>query len=313
MNLTAALTVNKVLVLAGPTASGKTELALCLARSWGGEIVSADSRQIYRGMDIGTAKPSTEEQAGVRHHFIDICEPDQDYSAGTYGREARACIARLQAAGRPPIVAGGSGFYIRALLDGLPAPHASDPQVKAWWRQQIVELGAEAIHARLAQVDPASAARLHPNDTQRIVRALEVYQLSGQPLSAYKPGSEKPADFTPVIIGLAWPREMLYERIDRRVDVMIGQGLIEEVERLRDKGYGLHLNALRTVGYQEVFAHLQGELSREEMIALIKQHSRQYAKRQMTWFRRDARVQWMNVEEMGKEEMAKRITSMILE
>ncbi len=290
-------------MLAGPTAVGKTEIALSLAQAWRGEIVSADSRQIYRGMDIGTAKPGRAELALVPHHFIDICEPDQDYSAGTYGREARACVARLQSLGTTPLVVGGSGFYIRALVDGLPAPHASDPRVKAFWRQQIAERGTEAVHARLAQVDPESAARLHPNDTQRIVRALEVHELSGQPLSAFKSGTEKPADFKAILIGLTRPRETLYERIDRRVDVMIEQGLVQEVERLRGMGYGLQHNALRTVGYQEVFSYFNGEIDEAEMIALIKQHSRQYAKRQLTWFRRDPRVHWIDVEGKGLEEI----------
>jgi len=297
-------------LLVGPTAVGKSAVALALAEKLGGEIVSADSRQIYRHMDIGTAKPSAAELGRIRHHFIDICDPDEEYSAGTYGRAARQCIDELLARGIQPVVAGGSGFYIRALVDGLFAPQASDPAVKQKWRLRIAAEGAAAIHAELARVDPVSAARLHPNDTQRIIRALEVQEITGQPISAFQSGAEEPAAFRPIFFGLTRPRESLYERIDLRVEHMFRDGLLDEIRRLTAMGYGLHNNALLTVGYQEILECpelLEPGADLAAVTALIQQHSRQYAKRQMTWFRRDERVVWIDIEGMSEEESCRLI------
>lgn len=287
---------NSVLLLVGPTAVGKTEVALRLAEINGAEIVSVDSRQVYRFLNIGTAKPSPEELQRIPHHFIDIREPDQYYSAGEYGREARRCIAELQERGTIPIVVGGSGFYVRALVDGLFAPKISDPEVKEKWRQCIRDRGNNAVFAYLQQVDPQSAATLHPNDTQRIVRALEVQELSGKPISSFRQGDEQAAAFQPLFVGLRLERRLLCERIERRVDQMFATGLVDEVRELRSKGWGIELNALHTVGYQEVFEHLEGKISHEEMVQKIKINSRRYAKRQMTWFRRDDRINWLDVD-----------------
>ncbi len=319
MNWTADLTANdpirvntgdappvpRVPILVGPTAVGKSSLALALAEALGGEIVSADSRQIYRYMDIGTAKPTPVEQQRVRHHFIDLCDPDAEYSAGSYGRDARRCIEGLFARGVQPVVAGGSGFYLRALVDGLFAPQAADPAIKQKWRVRIAAEGAAAVHAELARVDPESAARLHPNDTQRIARALEVWEITGQPISAFHSGAEEPAGFRPLFFGLTRPREALYERIDHRVEQMFRDGLLEEIRRLTAMGYGLHNNALLTVGYQEILECpelLAPGADLAAAVMLIQQHSRQYAKRQMTWFRRDARIDWIDLE--GRSEQA---------
>ena len=300
----------RVPILVGPTAAGKTAAALALAQTLNGEIVSADSRQIYRHMDIGTAKPSPAELQRVRHHFIDICDPDENYSAGSYGRSARRCIGELFQKGIQPVVAGGSGFYLRALVDGLFAPQASDPEIKQRWRLRIAAEGAGAVHAELARVDPESAARLHPNDTQRIVRALEVWEITGQPISAFQNGDEEPASFDPVFIGLIRPRELLYQRIDRRVEYMFREGLLEEIRRLIAMDYGLQHNALRTVGYQEILECpelLAPGADLSAAIMLIQQHSRQYAKRQLTWFRRDERIQWIDVEGRAEEEIVQEI------
>jgi tRNA dimethylallyltransferase len=291
-------------ILVGPTAVGKTAVALALAEQFAGEIVSADSRQIYRHMDIGTAKPTAAERQRVRHHFIDICNPDETYSAGAYGRAARECIDALFAAGIQPVVAGGSGFYLRALVDGLFAPQAADPDIKQKWRVRIAAEGAAAVHAELQRVDPASAARLHPNDTQRVIRALEVWEITGQPISDFQSGSEEPADFRPLFIGLIRPREELYRRIDQRVEQMIGDGLVEEIRRLAAMGYNLQHNALRTVGYQEILECpelLEPGADLAAVITLIQQHSRQYAKRQLTWFNRDERIVWIDVEGRPEE------------
>jgi tRNA dimethylallyltransferase len=286
---------NKVLLLVGPTASGKTELSIRIAHALGGEIVSADSRQVYRYMDIGTAKPTREERAGIPHHFIDIRTPEQYYSAGEYGREARQCIAQLTADSIVPIVVGGSGFYVEALVDGLFAPQVSDPGVKEQWRERIRQEGVEHVYAVLERIDPVTARRLHPNDEQRIVRALEVFDISGVPISAFRETRRIAADFVPVFVGLLRDRKSLNERIEMRVDAMIRHGLVEEVESLKNMGYSPRVNALRTVGYQEVFEYLDGTVTFAEMVASIKAHTRQYAKRQMTWFRRDLRIFWIKV------------------
>ncbi len=298
----------KVLIIVGPTAVGKTALSLSVAEALGGEIVSADSRQVYKYMDIGTAKPSREEMSRVKHHFIDIRQPDQYYSAGEYGREARVRIAALHDKGIMPVVVGGSGFYIQALVDGLFAPKISDPDIKQRWRDKVREMGQDAVFRYLKQVDPASAERLHPNDTQRVVRALEVYELSGQPISDFKKGGETPADFVPVFIGLNRDREELYKRIEKRVDVMLKSGLVDEVKGLRDRGWGPELNALKTVGYQEVYDYFNGNLTVSEMGERIKINSRRYAKRQLTWFRRDRRVLWIELDQLSPEQAKNKIT-----
>ncbi len=290
------LNAHKALLLVGPTAVGKTALSLSVAEALNGDIVSADSRQVYKYMDIGTAKPTREERGRVPHHFIDIRTPDQYYSAGEYGREARACIQNLFEREISPLVVGGSGFYIRALVDGLFAPKISDPEVKEKWRQQIRDKGAEQVFEELRRVDPKTTERLHPNDTQRVVRALEVYELSGRPISTFRPGQEEPANFQPVFIGLYRDRQHLYKRIEKRVDHMIDQGLLDEVRELQDRGYSPDLNALRTVGYQEAFAYLAGTISFQNMIDDIKKNSRRYAKRQLGWFRKDERIYWIDLD-----------------
>ena len=287
---------NNVALIVGPTAVGKTEIALRLAERLGAEIVSADSRQIYCHLNIGTAKPSPDELLRIPHHFIDVCDPDHYYSAGEYARAARRSIADLLHRGVTPLVVGGSGFYLRALVDGLFAPELSDPEIKAKWREAVRRRGVEAVHAELRRVDPKTAARLHPNDSQRIVRAMEVFELSGRPLSSFQRGREEPADFTPLFFGLRRERPALAERIDRRVEWMIEAGLADEVRDLAGRGWGPELNALRSVGYQEVFEFLAGRCSWEETIRLIKLNTRRYAKRQMTWFRRDARIHWIDLD-----------------
>jgi len=306
--LTIDLNEHKALIIVGPTAVGKTELSLCLAERLNGEIVSADSRQVYKYLDIGTAKPTPEEQARIPHHFIDIKRPDQYYSAGEYGSEARHCIDDIFRRGKIPLIVGGSGFYIQALVDGLFAPKISDPQVKEKWRTEISEKGIDAVFEKLRAVDPQTAAVLHPNDVQRVVRALEVWELSGRPISSFRKGKEKSADFQTLFIGLNREREELYQRIEKRVDAMLAAGLVEEVKSLEQMGFGPRLNALRTVGYQEVFEHLRGELSFEEMVGKIKMNTRRYAKRQLTWFRKDDRIRWFTLDDVHADALAAEIT-----
>lgn len=287
--------ITNALVLTGPTAVGKTAVALALAEKFPVEIVSADSRQVYRCMDIGTAKPSPEERARAPHHFIDICNPDEIYSAGQFGREARTCVLEILRREKVPVIVGGSGLYLRALLQGFSGQLPSNRQLREKLQRRVQLEGSAALHAELMQVDPLSAQQLHPNDAHRIVRALEVFYTKN--LSMRKlwqtPGASAPFPYTIFILNLE--RKALYQRIDRRVEQMIAAGLVEECRRLLELGYSPHGNALQTVGYQEVFQFLRGEISQEEMVALVQRHSRQYAKRQLTWFRRIAEGRWLNL------------------
>nr|HID59762.1 tRNA (adenosine(37)-N6)-dimethylallyltransferase MiaA [Desulfobacterales bacterium] len=290
----------RLVVIVGPTAVGKTELAFRLAKRIGAEIVSADSRQIYRYMDIGTAKPTPEQRKAVKHHFIDIVNPDERYTAGDYGQQARSVIRDLFCQNQFPVVVGGSGFYIRALLDGLFHGPRSDPKVKEGLIEKVKRLGSNRLHQELMRIDSEAAGRIHPNDIQRIVRALEVYQLTGKPISRLQRESPQGMfEFEPIIIGLTMERTCLYQRIDKRVDDMISKGLIEEVKKLEEMGYGRDLNSLNTVGYKEIFPLLDGEARLEETVDRIKKNSRRYAKRQLTWFRRDPRIKWTQVRDQN--------------
>jgi tRNA dimethylallyltransferase len=282
-------------VLTGPTGVGKTAVGLALAKKFPAEIVSADSRQVYRYMDIGTAKPSRDEIARVPHHFIDICNPDEVYSAGQFGRDARACVLDILRSGKLPLIVGGSGLYLRALLQGFSRLLPSNRKLQEELKRRAQQEGSAVLHAELARVDPYSAEHLHPNDAHRIVRALEVfYSRNISQRQLWKTPGE-PAPFTYQIIILNLERKVLYERIDRRVEQMITAGLVEECRLLLDRRYSPEQTALRTVGYQEVFQFLRGEISQEEMVALIQRHSRQYAKRQMTWFRKITDATWLNL------------------
>lgn len=286
-----------VLVLVGPTASGKTDLSIVLAERLGGEIVSADSRQIYKRLDIGTAKPSREQRQKIPHHFIDVLALDQDYSAGQYAKEARDTIEHIFRRGSTPIVVGGSGLYVKALLDGLFDGPAKDPETRAILQARLEQEGAESLYRQLQEVDPLAARTMDPTKPRRIMRALEVYFLTGKPISQFHREQERSAPFDFVEIGLLWDRKHLYRRIEERVDRMMAMGFLEEVEGLRRDGYDTHINALNTVGYKELFAYLNGRLSLDEAVRLIKQNTRRFAKRQMTWFRADRRIHWISLDE----------------
>lgn len=281
--------------LIGPTAVGKSAAALVLAQQQGWEIISADSRQIYRHLNIGTAKPSPAELATVPHHFINIRNPDEIYSAGEFARDARAKISEIVTRGKTPVVVGGSGLYIRALSQGFFEPAISDRRLQRELKQRARREGGQALHAELARVDAVTAARLHPNDLHRIVRALEVYYSSGKPLSEFWQNEPAVAPLHFHFIGITMPRLQLYERIEYRVDAMLRQGLIDECRKLLDMGYTPELNALQTVGYKEVFAFLAGKINQQQMVEAIKRHTRNYAKRQMTWFRKNPNPQWIEI------------------
>jgi tRNA dimethylallyltransferase len=289
-----------VVILVGPTAVGKTDLSVDLAGKLDCEIISADSRQIYTHMDIGTAKPDAMQLAAVPHHFISVKNPNENYSAGQYAEEARPVIAEKIAAGKPPVVVGGSGFYIRALVDGFFEPRIADLDIRERLKQKVRKHGLPVLYDRLAEVDPVTAHRLPASDKQRILRALEVYEITGRPFSVFHKMQNNRAEFDTLFIGLTMNRNKLYKRIDDRVDKMLRAGLLQEVRDLLEKGYNPELNALKTVGYQEAIAHLKGGLSQQEMIGLIKQKSRNYAKRQFTWFRKDPRIHWIDLDEIPR-------------
>jgi tRNA dimethylallyltransferase len=292
--------MNIVPFLVGPTGIGKTSVSLIIAEKLPTEIVSADSRQIYRFMDIGTAKPTSEILNKIRHHFIDYLSPEVYYSAGIYGREARIKIDQIFEFNKIPLVVGGSGFYIQALIDGLSEIEVSDQGIREELRERLEKEGVETLFKELEKVDPQLTTKIKLKDKQRIFRGLEVYYATGSPLSQLQLNKPIPADFKPLLIGLEAERDWLYKKINERVDKMIKLGLIDEVQKLKDKGFSLKTNALNTVGYKEVFQYLNGHLEMDEMVEIIKMNSRRYAKRQITWFRRDNRIKWLSIDKFDK-------------
>ena len=285
--------VMKILVVCGPTASGKSELAVRLAEAVDAEIINADSMQIYSGMDIGTAKPSARQQADIRHHLLDIVPPDSDFSAADFAAAADAAIGEIQGRGKRVVVVGGTGLYIRALIKGLVDSPGSGGEYRDALHAEAEQLGNEAMLEKLRLVDPELAAGLHPNNLVRIIRALEVFRMTGTPLSRFqREHGFASRRYDALQIGITVERGVLYQRIDERVERMLDEGLLQEVERLRSDGFGRDLKALRSIGYKETAALLDGELSRDEAVRLIKRNTLHYAKRQLTWFRGDPDILW---------------------
>ncbi len=285
----------RIVVIAGPTASGKTELSLALAERLNGEIVSADSMQIYRGMDIGTAKPTIGGRRGIPHHMLDVAEPGDDWSVSRYEQQASNCVDDILRRGRLPILCGGTGLYINAVISGAGfQASGADSGVRAALEKQWDAQGADAMCARLRAVDPESAARLHPNDRRRIIRALEVYELTGETISEHNRRTrERPPRYDAVMLGLKTdPRDVLYQRIDRRVGKMVEQGLIEEVRSLWQRGV-LKGTAAQAIGYKELIDYFESRKTLDEALRAIQQKSRNYAKRQLTWFQADDRIHWI--------------------
>ena len=302
------MTNHSVLAIVGPTASGKTELSILLAEKLKGEIISADSRQIYRCLDIGTAKPAPDELKRTTHHFINILNPDQFYNAGEYGIQARTKIEELLKQNNQPILVGGSGLYVRAVIDGFFEGPGKNTEVREQLENEAHTLGAKIMFEQLKTIDPISAAKMDATKVRRVIRALEVYYTTGKPISDLHSIQESKIPFETVQFGLEWERKDLYHRIERRVDEMIENGLIEEVRGLIAQGYSRGANALNTVGYKEIFDFLDGKTTKEEMIRLIKQNTRHFAKRQLTWFRADKRIRWIPVhDETDWNEIAKHI------
>jgi tRNA dimethylallyltransferase len=290
----------KVVVLCGPTAVGKTSAAIALAQEFKAQIVNADSMQVYRYMDIGTAKPTRGEQEQVIHHLIDIADPDEPFDAAKYARQARRTIEILCEKNITALIVGGTGLYIKALVHGLFEAAPIDVILRSRLKEEIKAYGTGALYARLRSMDPQTAARIHPNDVYRILRAVEVYEATGRPLSEYQREhrfSDQP--YRVLKIGLHMDRKQLYLRIDSRVEEMIQAGLCDEVKKLTERGYGRDLKPMQSIGYRHMTDFLEGRLTWEEAIRTLKQDTRRYAKRQMTWFNKDTEIIWKNPDSTG--------------
>jgi tRNA dimethylallyltransferase len=293
----AVLPAIRPVAVVGPTATGKTALAVELALKLGGEVVNADALQLYRGMDIGTAKATEQERRGVPHHLLDVLDVTETASVAAYQRDARAEVERLLAVGRVPVLTGGSGLYVQAVLDDLRFP-GTDPAVRARLDAEAAELGTPALYTRLGERDPAAAAAILPTNTRRIVRALEVIEITGEPFSANlpKPG---PARYGTVVIGVDRAAEELDERVNERVRLMFEAGLVDEVRALLERGLRDGKTASRALGYQQVIAELDGEGDFEAAAAATAQATRRFVRKQRSWFRRDRRVHWFDGAEAG--------------
>lgn len=286
-----------LIAIVGPTASGKSELAVALAHALGGEVVGADSRQVYRGMAIGTAQPGTELLSAVPHHLISFLAPDSPFGLAQYLDLAHEAIAAIRARGRVPIVVGGTGQYIAALLEGWHVPRVPpDPALRATFAAEAERLGAATLHARLAALDPAAAAAIHPRNVRRVVRALEVIEHTGRPFSAQQ---QRHGAAAGIVVGLDLPRETLYERIDRRVEAMYNAGLLDEVRWLAEAGYRRDLPSMASIGYPEAWAALTGEIAMDEAIRHTQLATHRLARQQFTWFRRMASgVTWLRADRL---------------
>ncbi len=284
----------KIIVICGPTASGKTTIGIAVARTFSGEIVGADSMQIYRYMDIGTAKPTANERSEVAHHMIDIVDPDDSFDAKQYATLAREKIADLYRRKVVPFIVGGTGFYIKALVHGLFQVLPADLDIRRRLTREAEIHGTTALYQRLLKNDPLGAEKIHPNDRYRIVRSLEVYELTGKKISGlHREHGFKDALFKVLKVGLDMERETLYRRIDQRVDAMIEAGLVDEVKGLIVKGYNAKLKSMQAIGYRHIADYLRGHCSWNETLRTLKRDTRRYAKRQLTWFKADSEIVWM--------------------
>jgi len=286
-----------VIVIVGPTCSGKTKVGISLAKNLNSEIVSADSRQIYKYLSIGTAKPSISELTFIKHHFIDYLEPDDGYNVSRYEADALEIIENLFDKNKIPIVVGGSGLYIKALIDGIFNSVDVDEEYREELNEKRVKFGNEFLYGELKRIDPLSAEKMLPQNWKRVMRALEVYRITGESITRFHENYKRENKYNFVQFGMSWDRQILYKNIERRVDQMINDGLIEEVRQVLNKGFTKELNSLNTVGYKEMFDYLEGKTSLDEAIDLIKRHTRQYARRQLTWFRKNNQMKWFEPHE----------------
>ena len=293
---------SKIVIIGGPTASGKTGLAIGVAERFSGEIISADSMQIYKRLDIGTAKPTAQEQAAARHHLIDICEPWENYSVAQYVKDANAAIEKVIASKKLPVICGGTGLYIEALIH--PTDYSEEADVDAELRNRLSALDCHTLWQRLSEVDPDAAAAIHENNKKRVVRALEIYMTTGKTKTQTdkeQKSRESAYDILLLLTGFG-DRRLLYDRIDRRVDLIMERGLADEVRGLRKMGIRRDSTSMQGIGYREFFPYLRGERSLDETVEQIKKDTRHFAKRQLTWFRREKDVIWMNKEDYPEED-----------
>ena len=290
-----------LIVLTGPTAVGKTALSIRLAKAMDGEIISADSMQVYRGMDIGSAKVTKKEMDGVRHHLIDVLEPEEDFNVAAFQRMAKEALEEIYSRGKLPIVAGGTGFYIQALLYDIDfRDDTGEGPIRKELEKLAVEKGAEYLHSLLQQADPQSADQIHPNNIKRVVRALEYFRQTGEPFSLHNQRErERCSPYHFLYYVICSDRKNLYERIDRRVDAMMADGLVGEVQALKKRGVKRGMTSMQGLGYKEILDYLDGTCSLEEAVYVLKRDTRHFAKRQITWFRREREVRWLKLEDFG--------------
>jgi tRNA dimethylallyltransferase len=288
--------MERLIAIIGPTAVGKTKVSIDLAAKLGSEIISGDSMLVYRGLDIGTAKPGLAERRGIIHHLVDILEPDAEFSVVDFQASASRLVTTVNRTGKIPLLAGGTGLYVKALLEGYRFnPVGGDDEVRNRLTALAESRGKESLHSMLAEVSPDTAAKLHPNDLRRVIRALEIHHLSGQAVSRRKAPAASLV-YDALVLGLTLEREKLYERINRRVDAMIAGGLVEEVSRLLTAGVPADAQAMQGIGYKEIVAVLQGETNLSSAVDRIKQATRNFAKRQLTWFRKMPYIEWIDTE-----------------
>ena len=303
--ISASKELPKICILAGPTAVGKTDISLALARNLCGEIISADSAQVYKYMDIGTAKLKEDEMQGIKHYMIDVVTPDKEFNVAHFRDRAEDYIMEINERGRLPIITGGTGLYINSLLDNLDFTKSISDEPFRQEMQEIADIkGSAYVHSMLEAIDAPSYNKLHPNDLRRAIRALEVHKHTGKPISYFQEESKKqPPKYDFAYIMLSMDRAKLYERIEQRVDIMMHQGLVEEVEELLKMGYSSELTSMQALGYKEIANYLKGEISKEEAVRVLKRDTRHYAKRQLTWFRRDQRIFWVDIDSFYKKEI----------
>ncbi|CAM8635651.1 tRNA (adenosine(37)-N6)-dimethylallyltransferase MiaA [Candidatus Planktophila dulcis] len=300
--------MSKVIVICGATATGKSDIAIEVAQELGAEIINADSMQLYRGMDIGTAKLTVEERKGIPHHLLDVLDVSEDSTVAWYQEQARAAITEIHGRGKDVVIVGGTGLYIKAILDDLNFPD-TDPEVRAKLEAELAEFGAAALFARLEELDPAAALAIDRANTRRVIRALEVIEITGMPFTANLPREDSSRYPDALQFGLVMDREHLRERIDRRVDRMWDAGFVDEVDRLISQGIGNGSTAQRALGYAQIIAMRSGTMTEEEAKEDTKRASRQYARRQETWFSRDARIQWVAQHQPRLETILQKINS----
>ncbi|GAA0298185.1 tRNA dimethylallyltransferase [Gracilibacillus halotolerans] len=285
----------KLVVIVGPTAVGKTALSIEIAEKYNGEVISGDSMQIYRGMDIGTAKITEEEKKGIPHHLIDILSPNEDYSVAQFQKDVQAAIRSISSRGKLPILVGGTGLYIQSVLyDYQFSKQQRDEAIQEKIEQELEKYGVNHVYKRLKEVDPEQAQKIHPNNTRRLIRALEVYEQTGLTLSEYQKKQSNEMQFDAFLIGLEMDRVLLYDRINQRIDLMMEQGLLDEVEGLLNNT-NENAQAMKAIGYKEFIPYFRGEQSLEETVELLKRNSRRYAKRQFTWFKNKLPVHWYSM------------------